>query len=87
MSEQTRREAMRTLAGIATSAGLGIIPVVTEDARDVDLVIIKSRTRLNAQQVETIRGLWRQAIEGTSLTSRVLVLDYALDIEFVRGTR
>jgi hypothetical protein len=87
MSEQTRREAMKTLAGIATSAGLLITPVTTEDARDVDLVILKSQVKLSASDVEHIRAAWRQAIDGTSITGRVVILDASLDLEFVRSTQ
>jgi hypothetical protein len=80
-----RRDALKALTLLAGSTGLTVTPVTTREAGGVELVVLKAKGRLSAAMQLHLRDSWTAGVQGTALEqTRAIIVDDALEIEFVR---
>ncbi len=81
-----RRDALKSLAVLAGATGMTVTPVLTHEATDVRLVILKLAHPVSMGTAERLRSYWLQACEGTALAGvKVIVFDGQIEAQFVRG--
>jgi hypothetical protein len=79
-----RRDALKALTSVAGAAGLTVTPVTTQEAQGVELVLLKPASPMSMNQMELLRQVWQDAVQGTALAeTKALILD-DVDVEFVR---
>jgi hypothetical protein len=80
-----RRDALKSLAAFAGSAGMTVAPLTVKDAEHVALVVFKSARYIDHATAERIKLVWEEGMKGTPLDGvKALVLGDGLDVEFVR---
>lgn len=84
-----RRDALKTLAGLAGATGMTVTPIVTHDAStDVALLVLKAPGVIHEETARRLQEGLAAALEGTPLAGvKTIVLGDGLDLEVVRARR
>ncbi len=80
-----RRDALKALTLLASTTGLAVTPVTTQELQGVELVLLRMKGRASCEAIGRLRASWLAAVTGTALeTTRVIVFDEQVEAEFVR---
>lgn len=80
-----RREALQALTSVAATTGMSVTPVTTEEAKGVELVIVRVAEPVSQEWFARFTAYWADACKGTALESvRCLLVEKSIEIEFVR---
>ena len=81
-----RRDAIKALGALASSAGLTVAPLTAREAEKVELIVLRSPGSMSCHAMENLKEAWVRAVAGTALEStRTIVLDDGITIDLIRG--
>ena len=81
-----RRDALKSLALLASATGISITPVTAQDAADAAVIILHTDKYFSCEEAARFKAAWDEACRGTDLAGvKTFVLSDGMTFEIVRA--